>query len=1127
MFKPTNKIISHMSFWLPVLFILSTISGSLFAQGVTTGAMNGLVMDNKGEPLPGANVVATHEPSGTQYGTAVRTGGAFNIPNMRIGGPYTVTVTFIGYKTQSEENVFVRLGQNVRLDFKMIEEAITMDAIQVVAEQDKVLNSGRTGAATYVDENQVTQMPSIKRSTRDLTRIDPRSDGNFSFGGRNWLYNNISVDGSYFNNPFGLDDPAPGGQSNAEPVPFDAVAEVQVSVAPFDVRQGGFTGANVNTVTKSGTNEFKASAYTFGRNESFIGNSVRGNKVIADPSLSFNQSGFTLSGPLIRDKLFFFVNGELERRDDPGTNFVANNDGTLEFGESRVRASDLDRISQVLRDNYNYETGPYQGFVHETNNNKLLLKLDWNINENNNLTFRYNFLDAERDLPPHPFAASFLGSGRGPNENSLPFQNSGYTINNELHSFALEVNSRGNRFANRFFASYNRFRDHRTPFSEDFPTIEIGEGGQTYTTVGHEPFSIHNILDQDVLQITNNFSLFSGKHVFTFGTTFESFSFFNSFNLFRHGVFLAPGDLDFLAPGAGFLDFIGATTFASLDNFLRRTDPNHPDYDPANRIDLRSFIGSGPFKGEEIDVGQLALYAQDEFLVSENFNLTYGLRVDFPMYFTDPVDNPFSRALNLLDENGNPETIDQSDLPDVKPLFSPRVGFNWDVKGDRSTQVRGGTGIFTGRPPFVWIGNNISNPGHNPNLFPGGEGTPGLALDEVPDSHKTSDDAILMQSFFLNAIDPDFKWPQIWTSNIAVDQKLPWDLLGTLEFLYSKDLNAPFIRNGDLGPKIRNLPGPDGRPFYGGVSLNPFAVVNGDTIPHSGGAYIIDSRSEGFNYSLTAQLRKEFDSGLSTTLAYTFTQAKSILKSTEIAFELWQQLPVQGNPNDIELGFSEFGQRHRIVGGATYSKKWSQSLTTHFGLFFEAAEGNRFAGAGGNRYSYTYVGDVNGDASPSNNDLIYIPRNQSEIILSETDSNGDFFKSVNEQWQALNSFIEQDNYLSSHRGQIAERFGGVNPWFTNIDLRILQDFSFTTGTRKHTFQANLDILNVANLLKSDWGVRKVAQGSATSPLRFVRFNNDGAPEFNYVGPENGKTFIDDPSQFSRWQIQLGVRYFFN
>ncbi len=326
------------------LFLLSS---GLFAQGVTTGAMNGIVTDSKGDALLGANVVAVHQPSGTKYGTAVRAGGAFNLPNLKIGGPYTVTVSHVGYKTQTQEEVFIGLGQNLRLDFKLIEEILTTGVIEVTAEQDAVLNSGRTGAATYITPTQVAELPSVKRSTRDLTRLDPRSDGNFSFGGRNWLYNNISLDGSYFNNPFGLDDPAPGGQTGAEPVPFDAVEQVQVSVAPFDVRQGGFTGAGINTVTKSGTNQFKLSAYSFLRNESLLGNSVRGQDVIANPDLSFNQSGITASGPLVKNKLFFFVNAELERRDDPGSNFVADRDGNVKFGESRVRASVMDQSASA------------------------------------------------------------------------------------------------------------------------------------------------------------------------------------------------------------------------------------------------------------------------------------------------------------------------------------------------------------------------------------------------------------------------------------------------------------------------------------------------------------------------------------------------------------------------------------------------------------------------------------------------------------------------------------------------------------------------------------------------------------------------------------------------------------
>ena len=1075
------------------------LTGSLYAQGVTTGAMKGLVTDAQSEALVGANVIVVHEPSGTTYGTAVRNGGAFDIRNMRIGGPYSVTVSFIGYKTQTEANIYVNLAQTVRIDFKLQEEAIEMGLIEVIAEQDEVLNSDRTGAATYISSEQINQLPSIKRSTRDLTRLDPRSDGNYSFGGKNWLYNNISVDGSYFNNAFGLDDPAPGGQAAAEPVPFDAIEQVQVSVAPFDIRQSGFTGANVNIVTKSGTNQFKASAYSFIRNESLLGNKVSGNEVFANPDLSFNQSGFTLSGPLIRNKLFFFVNAELERRDDPGSNYVADRDGNVVFGESRVDAATMDRISQVLRDVYGYETGPYEGYINETKNEKLLLKIDWNINENNNLMFRYNFLDARRDLPPHPFVLSAFQSGRGPNESSLPFQNSGYQINNKLNSFALEINSRSTKFSNRFFASYNRFRDFRRPFSEPFPTIEIAENGVTYTTAGHEPFSIHNILDQDVLQITNNFSLFKDKHVFTFGANFERFSFFNSFNIFRHGIFFLPD----------FLDFLGATTFSSLDDFFRRTDPNSADFYDFNAIVTP---GNLPFKGEDIDVGQFSLYVQDEYLVSDNVNLTYGLRVDFPIYFTDLVENPFSTGLALLDKDDNPETLDQADLPGAKPLFSPRVGFNWDISGDRSTQIRGGTGIFTGRVPFVWIGNVISNPGNNPNLYAVGDDP-----NSVPAEHKTSDDAILQQSFDLNAMDPDFKWPQAWTTNVAIDKQLPWDLLGTLEFLYSKDINAVVVRNADLVKPVAKIAGPDGRPFYGGSGANELNSF----FPGSGeGVYVIDNTSEGYNYNITMQLRKSFDSGLNASLAYTFLQARNKFKSTEIASVLFSESPVQGDPNDPQLSYSEFGNRHRIIGGGTYSHSWSDNLKTHFGLFFELAEGNRFAGAGGNRYSYTYSGDVNGDGF--SNDLIYIPTNATDPNEIRFDTPGDA--------AAFETFIRQDDYLSSNRGKIAERFGGVNPWFSNIDLRILQDFSLTAGSKKHTFQLNLDILNVGNLISSDWGVRQVAQSSATSPLRLVRFdppeaNGDQRPVFDFTGPAT--TFIDDPNLFSRWQVQLGLRYFFN
>lgn len=1076
------------SFFL--LLILTCVGGALpgsdaVGQGVTTAALTGVVSGGDGQSLSTANVEAVHVPSGTRYRATVTSSGRYSLPNMRIGGPYRITVTSIGFEPRSESDVNLGLGQTLRLDFRLKRQAVELTGVTVNAERDQVLNSGRTGASMIIGEAQVAVTPSIKRSTRDLTRLDPRSDGNMSFGGRNWLYNNISVDGSYFNNPFGLDDPAPGGQTNAEPVPYDAVAEVQVSLAPFDVREGGFTGANINTVTKSGTNALRASAYSFARNDAFQGNTVSGSKVVANPDLSYNQSGLAIGGPVVKDKLFFYLNGEIERTKDPGSNFVASTGGATGLGISRVQASVMDAIRQRMISGYGYDPGPYEGYFFRTDNDKLIAKLDWNISGSQNLSFRFNYLDAKRDLGPHPFVLSFGNTGRGPNESSLPFYNSGYAINNNLYSYALEHNSRSTRFANRFFASYNRFRDFREPFSADFPTIDIGEGGVTYTTVGHEPFSIHNILDQDVLQLTNNLSYFRGKHVFTGGMNFESFDFFNSFNIFRHGVFFLPA---FIPVGS---------TYGSLDEFFAATAPG------PNKKNFNGMIGGGPFKGEEIHVGQFSLYAQDELLATDRLKLTYGMRVDFPLYFTDPVDNPFSRSLKALDENGQTEVVDQSKLPNAKPIFSPRVGFNLNAAGDRSTQIRGGSGIFTGRVPFVWVGNVISNPGANPNLA---SGTTPIA---------TRHNSILQQSFDLNSMDTDFEWPQVWTTDFAVDQRLPWGMLGTFELIYGKDLKGVYVRNADLRAPLRTLP--DGRPYYGGFGNNELNPDGGS------GIYVIDNTDDGYSFNATGQLRKSFSRNIDASIGYNFLDARNSLRSSEIASVLWSQQPNSGNPNRPERSYSEFGQRHRFVGTASYSKAWSSRFRTQVGMFAEVAEGNRFGGAGGNRYSFIYSGDVNGDGQ-GGNDLIFIPASKGDIIFDPLVSGGQTV-SPDEQWNRLNAFIEQDDYLKNHRGSIAQRFGAVNPWYSNVDLRVLQDVAFLRGAQKHGVQITLDVLNVANLINSDWGVRKVASASATSPLSLNRFNAAGAPVFNFTGPT--QTFIDDPGLFSRWRAQLGVRLIYN
>jgi hypothetical protein len=1083
------------------LALLLFLTGGLLAQGVTTGQMGGFVLDTEGNPVTDASVVARHEPSGTAYGTSTRGGGAWSIPNMRVGGPYTITVTMIGYAEYRETGAYVDLGQDLRLNFELEVQAVEVAELAVQVEENTLLNAGRTGAATFISADQVEILPNLRRSFRDLVRVDPRADGNFAVAGRNWLYNNISLDGSYFSNAFGLDDPAPGGQTASEPIPYTAIDQITVQVAPFDIRQGGFTGANVNLVSKSGTNDWQFSAYGFFRNQDLLGNNVRGEPVVANPDLSFGQYGGLLSGPIIKDKLFFFVNGEINRRDNPGTDFVANTDGTVDPGESRVEAGVMDAISQRMMDVYGYDTGPYEGFTHATNSDKILFKLDWNISQSDNFVFRYNFLDSKRELPPHPFAFTIFGSNRTPSATSLPFQNTGYTINNNLNSFALELNSRSTGWANRAFVSFNRFRDHRDPFSVPFTTVEIAEQGITYTSIGHEPFSISNILHQNVFQFTDNFTFFKDQHSITVGTNFETFNFFNSFNLFRHG-------------------FI-PVAFTSVDDFFAATDPSDP-------IDLLSFIDSGatcfedtgvcPLKGETFTFGQASFYAQDEFEVSTRFSLTYGLRLDMPMYLTDPVDNQWSRDLNALDENFDPVVVDQSKTPGTKLMLSPRVGFNWAATEDRSLQLRGGSGVFTGRIPFVWGGNNISNPGFNPNIWSGG-------LDPAPVVTGTGctstrcDSAVLQQSFFLNAFAEDFKWPQTWVSNIAFDTRLPGDVLGTFEFIYGKDLNAITIKDYDMGSPTGTNP-VDGRPVFGN-RLNPTAIFPGSCI------CVIDNTSNGWNVNFTAQFQRAFEFGLMLMGAYSYTDARNVQKSTEIAGDFWQQMPIgngAGNPNAPELSNSEFGQQHRIMGTVTYPVEWSRTLGTSFSVFFEVANGNAFRGAGGNRYSFIYSGDVNLDGTGAN-DLMYIPGSQGEITFDAfVDGDGDVV-TPNQQWAAFDAFIEQDPYLSQHRGEIAERFGLLNPFWSNIDLRIMQDFNFGRIGAEHKVRLLFDFLNFGNLLSSSWGVRQVATSAATNPLTLTRFEDDGEPVFTFNMID--QTFSDDLSEISRWRIQFGLQYLFN
>lgn len=1036
-------------------FMLATTVAT-YAQ-VTTATLTGTVLDETGAGMIGATVVAIHEPTSTQFGVTTRDDGRYTIPNLRVDGDYTVQVSFVGYKTQKMTGVNLLLGQRNTQNFKLEPSAVTTDEVIVTADPNDILSSERTGAETNISNEQLRTLPTISRSASDFTRLTPASDGN-SFGGRNDQFNNFSLDGSIFNNPFGLDAATPGGQTNAQPVSLDAIEQIQVSLAPYDVTQAGFTGAAVNAVTKSGTNEFKGSVFGFYRNQDLTGSKVSGNEIFV-PDLRQFQTGFAIGGPLVKDKIFFFANLELERRQDLGSNFVAAATGVSGENVSRVEAADLMAVSQALQNRFGYETGAYEGYTHNTNNQKGLLKLDFVLNASNTLTATYNFLDASKDNNAHPFA---LGR-RGPDLTTLQFENSGYRINNVLHSGIVELRSIfGSTASNKLQVGYTAFRDSRDPFSTPFPVININRDGIRYIVAGHEPFSINNRLDQDVFQISNNFNLYMGSHTLTFGTSLERFDFNNSFNL---GVY-----------DGGFTDGFGGTFspgYPSVDVFLDSLNAGVLDAAVAGAQSVHDAnTNNDTWALAETNVGQWAIYAQDEWAASDKLTITAGVRIDMPLYFNTPqkIQENIDRnccyipTIEYFDENGNTVMFDHTVLPKQTPLISPRLGFNYDANGDQSMQVRGGTGLFSGRLPFVWIGNQVANPNF----------------------------------FFYNITSPDFKFPQVWRTNLGYDQKFGDGWVASTDLIYTKDINGMMVRNYGINAPTGNLPGVDGRKVYTAADRNSFG----------NNAYVFTNTDVGYSFNWTAQVQKTWGDGWYSSLSYNFLEAKDASSiEAEISSDAYERNPALGNVNVAVLAPSIYGNRHRFVG--TLYKKFD--FGTSIALFMETAQGGRF--------SYTYSGDINGDGSGLN-DLIYIP---SSSEVDQMTFAGDATQQ-DAQRAALKAYISQDDYLSANVGGYAEKYAILSPWYSKWDLRVLQDITVGgTDDKPNVIQISLDVLNVGNLLNSNWGVRQFPINN--QPIGVSIDGNTGEPIYSFDNTLNN-TFADDFSLLSRWQVQFGVRYSF-
>jgi hypothetical protein len=1035
-----NKHLILVSLWM--LF-----TPPLWAQ-VTTASLSGVARSEKNEPLKSATVKAIHTPSGITYSVLSREDGRFNIANMRVGGPYEVTVSFTGLQAYKIENLTLNVGQTLVLEANLKTSEAQLQEVVVRATNNTVFKSNRTGLATNITNEQLRSLPTISRSAADFTRLTPSADG-FSFAGRNSQFNNFSLDGAVFNNPFGLDAATPGGQTEAQPISLDAIEQIQVNIAPYDVTQAGFTGAAINTVTKSGTNTLKGTVFGFYRNQDLTGSKVSGTKIKV-PDLSQFQYGFSLGGPIIKNKLFFFINAEIERREDLGSNFLAATSGGGDGKNiSRVLASDLQLVRTALKNKFQYETGDFENFKHKTNNEKGIVRFDWNVNQKHSVSASYNFLNAFKEKPAHP-AAIFR---RGPDLTTLQFRNTGYRINNILHNINLEVKSNfSSRYANKLRIINTWFRDSRDPFSSPFPVINIFKDGIPYIMAGHEPFSINNILKQDALQITDNFTAFIGKHTLTAGASFERFKFYNSFNLFGYG---SPFNV-FVSPQA-FADSVNNGKFDDEVAFARRS------------------VKPDEWNVARLKVGQAAVYLQDELEVSDKFRLTIGLRIDKPLYF-NTADNIAENKDNITYYNGNgdPVKLNNKKLPKATPLFSPRVGFNYDIKGDKSIQLRGGSGLFTGRFPFVWVGNQVANPNW----------------------------------FFYNVTAPDFKWPQVWRNNIGIDYKTKNNWIATVDIAYTKDLQAMMVRNYGLKKPSGTLNTSfDKRPIYQFSDYALYQPAPGVNIPATS-TYVFDNVNVGYQLNLSAQVQKFFSKGWYAMFGYNFLDAKDASSiSAEISSDAYERNPAFGNVNEAIATASLYGNKHRFVGAA-YKKFTYNNMATTVSVFMQYAQGGR--------YTYTYSGNINGDNSTIN-DLIYIP--------TDNDLNSMIFSGnatqQSSQRAALRSYILQDKYLNKNRGKYAEKYAILSPWYSNWDIRILQDFNFKAGKKTNTIQLSADILNAGNLINSKWGLRQLPIN--TQP---IGVDASGATPVYSFDSNLKSTYSDDFSLLSRWQVQFGFRYIF-
>ncbi|MEL7601355.1 MAG: carboxypeptidase regulatory-like domain-containing protein [Proteiniphilum sp.] len=1081
---------------LAVVFLLM-LTTALTAQ-ITTSSMSGRVSDADGAVI-GATVIATHQSSGTTYGAVTNLEGRFNLNGMRVGGPYTVEVSYIGYGTSTTNNITLSLGENYVLNVVLSEEATSLDEIVVTALRTK-FSTEKTGAVTNITNDQIANLPTVSRSIMDVTRLSPYGGNGMSFGGTDGRTANFTVDGANFNNNFGLSDRLPGG---GNPISLEAIEELQVVIAPYDVRQTNFIGGGVNAITKSGTNKFNASAYVFHRNENMRGDAVRNQQIPGAREKDRNTTyGFTIGGPIIKNKLFFFVNGEVAKtptianRWRPSTNGVADPDNFI----SRTTEADLKRVSDFVRNEYGYETGSYTSFPADESNTKLLARLDWNINNQHRLALRYNYTKNISWISPN--ATSMDGGTRVSearmSKASMAFANSMYSMDNLVHSFSFDLNSRlSDNLSNQLLATYSKLDDLRGTNSSEFPFIDILKDEQAYISLGYELFTWNNGVHNNVMNIKDELTYYLGNHKIIGGIAYE----------------YKMADNSYMRNGTGYY------RYTSLDDFLNGGVPEI--------VNLTYGYGGESNPAARVRSNKIGLYAQDDWSVNERLKLSYGLRID-GLFFNNN-DLMTNKAIYEIDYSGR--HIDTGKWPSASLIFSPRVGFVWDTYGDKSLKVRGGTGLFSGNLPLVFFTNMPTNGGmvqYQAQINAAEAAKKGFSMDEfagglVTDANGKANISALYNKLTslgypttispedgtvpsaIAAVDPNFKMPQVWKTSLAVDYAFPTPFPSsiTVEGIFNKTINGVSISDWSI-PSVGGFArfnGVDNRPTY------PSGYRTGTK------AFVLENTSRGYGWSGNITFNAQPTEWISLMAAYTHTVAKDVTgmpgSNAESAFTY---VPTVEGPNHIKLHNSQYNTPDRLVASLTTHDKSGN----HYSFIYEGWRG-------GANYSYMMVNDINGDGY--NYDAIYVPTDD------EVAKNQFRFVSEGDKTRFMD-YVHANDYLKNQQGKYAEAYSVYSPWVHRIDFSYKHDFVVNTGKDKHTLQLSMDIKNVMNLFNSDWGVGKYLNPEIGSEARILKYEGvdaEGVATFSTPSSINGdtKTFTPSYTLGQTWYALIGVKYIFN